>query len=404
MKTVNELILRYRSELADSVTPFWEKTFDSVNGGFFNMIDRDGSIFDRTKFPTMQWRAIYMFARLHNSKFRREGWLEKAVRGFDFCTEKLRGEDGSYPAACGEDGSNQVPGGKFNILCESYAAIAAAELFRATGEKRYRDEAASAFHVFNGRIRESEQPREDNRPTAGAAFGSRSMLRAGGVKRLGLQMHLCTTAAILYEIFGPDFEECGSILNRTLDTLPEFRHPELGRWIETRRLDGSFDFDNPMGRLIVTGHGFETICFMAHAAETAGREDILRRIPDWVDELCRRTRTPEGGIPHMEDALGRPVCDPGLAARSWWSHCEALAAIAWAWKLDGGDRFRECFLAFDELTWRYFRDPEYPEWFSFVSPRGEPLVLIKGSMLKTFFHLPRMLLVCLDCFRSIAAR
>ncbi len=398
MSLTDELISRYRRELFESITPFWERTADPVNGGFFNMIARDGAIFEPRKYLSMQWRAVYMFAKLHNSEFRQERWLPLALRGFEFCAG-TRNEDGSYPAACDADGSNRMPGGEFSILCESYAAIASAELFRATGEERFRAEAASALGVYVGRMRKNEEARREE-----PLRGPRAMFRAGGGPRLGLYMHLCTTAAIFREVFGPEFENCGKLLDEAFDVLPGFRYPERGCWIEARRPDGSFDLESPMGRVVLSGHGFETMWFMAHAAEVAGRNDILRQIPEWVDEICRCSCEPDGGINHMQDALGAPPCDPMSASRGWWSQCEALAALAWAWKIDGGDRFRDRFLRIDSWTWKHFRDPEYPEWFSFVSPHGDPLVTVKGSMSKTFFHLPRMLLTCLECFTRISGR
>ena len=57
----------YRSELLDSVLPFWlEKSQDHEYGGYFTCLNRDGSVYDTDKFIWLQGREVWMFAMLYN--------------------------------------------------------------------------------------------------------------------------------------------------------------------------------------------------------------------------------------------------------------------------------------------------------------------------------------------------
>ena len=57
----------YRSELLDSVLPFWlEKSQDYEYGGYFSCLNRDGSVYDTDKFIWLQGREVWMFAMLYN--------------------------------------------------------------------------------------------------------------------------------------------------------------------------------------------------------------------------------------------------------------------------------------------------------------------------------------------------
>ena len=76
---------KYENELINSVVPFWEKhCVDHEYGGFFTSLDRDGSVYDTTKYMWMQWRIVYMFAELYLAGYEKEEYVKIARDGFDF--------------------------------------------------------------------------------------------------------------------------------------------------------------------------------------------------------------------------------------------------------------------------------------------------------------------------------
>ena len=75
----------YLRELTDNVIPFWEKNcIDREYGGYFNSLDRDGSIYDTEKFMWIQWRTVWMFSELYFKLRQNERWLEMAAYGYEF--------------------------------------------------------------------------------------------------------------------------------------------------------------------------------------------------------------------------------------------------------------------------------------------------------------------------------
>ncbi len=63
-----ELADLYRTELTANVIPFWEQCSpDPEHGGFFSCFDRQGTLYDTTKYVWLQGRFVWMFARIYNS-------------------------------------------------------------------------------------------------------------------------------------------------------------------------------------------------------------------------------------------------------------------------------------------------------------------------------------------------
>ncbi len=84
---------QYRSELFDSVLPFWLKNSqDKEYGGYFSCLDRDGSVYDTDKFVWLQGREIWLFSMLYNKVEKRREWLDCAIQGAEFL--KKYGHDG----------------------------------------------------------------------------------------------------------------------------------------------------------------------------------------------------------------------------------------------------------------------------------------------------------------------
>ena len=69
--------------------------------------------------------------------------------------------------------------------------------------------------------------------------------------------------------------------------------------------------------------------------------------------------------------------------------------------MSGDPKFFEWFRKIDEWSWKHFNDPEYGEWFGYVDPAGNVCHSFKGSNWKTFFHLPRYLLTCINLCSDI---
>ena len=384
-------IERYENELTQNVIPFWQKNcVDTEFGGYFTMLDRDGSVYDTTKYMWMQWRIVYMFAELYRSRFGagNEAFLKIARDGFDFLYKHGRTEDGSYYFALNRRGGPSMA--PYSIFSDCFAAMGAAALFAATGEERYRAEARSAMQSY---IRRLDNPK-----------GRWNKLLEGTPKRLSLgsYMILANLGCVMKECLGSD--EFDGETDRAVRTVMKlFHHPELKVLFENVNPDGTFDLESCEGRFVNPGHGLESMWFVLQYAERINDRELIRQACDYVDELFHFGTDPVyGGIFYFMDALGKPHLELQHDMKLWWPHNEAIIAALFAYKLSGEERFLEHFRTVDQWAWSHFPDPEYGEWFAYLDRQGKPNNMLKGGKWKTFFHLPRCLMKSSTLMREIA--
>ena len=145
----------YKSELLDSVLPFWlEHSQDKQYGGYFTCLERDGSVYDTDKFIWLQGREVWLFSMLYNKVEKRPEWLECALQGAEFL--KKYGHDGNYNwyFSLTRDGRPLVD--PYNIFSYTFATMAFAQLAIASGDAGY---AAIAKRLSTGCSRSVRTPR-----------------------------------------------------------------------------------------------------------------------------------------------------------------------------------------------------------------------------------------------------
>jgi N-acylglucosamine 2-epimerase len=385
---IARIIERYENELVNSVIPFWQNNcVDKEYGAYFTMLDRDGSVYDTTKYMWMQWRIVYMFATLYDTTYRKDEWLDIAVKGFDFLTKYGKSADGSYYFALNRQGEPAMA--PFSIFSDCFAAMGAAALFKVTGEERYRIEADSAMKMYISRL-------ENPKGKWGKSLDGRESRLALGSYMILANLGNVMAACLKTSDYKKDTADAvDAVMNK-------FWNPELNVMFENINTDGSFDLDSCEGRFVNPGHGLESMWFILQYAEENGRQDLIKRACDYIYGLYEFGRDRDyGGIYYFMDALGKPHLELQADMKLWWVHNEALIAALYAWRLSGDDKFKNMFEDLDAWTWKHFTDPEHGEWFGYLNRRGEPTHMLKGGKWKTFFHLPRFLLTCTEQLKAI---
>lgn len=371
---------RYRKELLESVIPFWENNcVDHEQGGYFTFLDRDGSVYDTDKFMWMQWRIVYMFAVLSMTEAGQARWLEIAARGYDFLYKNGRDENGNYYFALNRKGVPAVA--PYNIYSDCFAAMGAAAMFKATGEDRYRQEAVSAMEHY---IERMDNPK-----------GKWEKGLSGRPARLNLGhfMILANLGNVMSECLGTDRYD-NDTRNAVDTVMNKFWNPEFNMLFENVNRDGSFDLSSCDGRHLNPGHGLESMWFILQQAENNGDRALIEQACRYILGLLEFGWDKEhGGIYYFMDVLGKPHYELQADMKLWWVHNEAIIATLYAYRLTGRDEYFDWFKRLDEWTWRYFPDREYGEWFGYLHRQGDPSHMLKGGKWKTFFHLPRFLLV-----------
>lgn len=360
--------------------PFWmEKSIDTEFGGYFTCLERDGEVFDTDKFIWLQGREVWMLATLYNKVEKRQEWLDAAIQGAEFL--KRYGHDGNlnWYFALDREGHPLVE--PYNIFSYTFAAMAFAQLHKATGEERYAEATRRTFaHIME---RWDNPKAQWNKAHAGTR----------DIRALAPSMILCNLLLEIEHLIEPEVVE-QSIDKALGDVMNKFYRPELGLMLEHMNADGTLS-DTFDGRLINPGHTLETMWFVMDLARRRGDEKLIEQaIEIGLKTLDFGWDKEHGGIFYFMDRKGCPPQQLEWDQKLWWVHIESTIAMLEGYLLTGDERCKAWFEKLHDYTWSHFRDAEYPEWYGYLNRRGEVLLTLKGGKWKGCFHVPRGLYKC----------
>lgn len=378
---------RYETELLERVVPFWTRhSPDRVDGGFWNCLDRDGTVYDRTKYGWLQGRQAWMLAKLYRTVDQRREWLELAVSGARFLRERCLLRGGRLPFSMTADGRAVYVQRK--IFTECFYVLALAEVARATGEARYRREAEETFArvwswAFDGtKVGRPSFPGETAKRTLAVPMILLNLIEEltdGDTRRYAVEVEECLRLVRLH-------------VHRDERIVYETVDPE-GRAI-----------DSAEGRLLNPGHAIEAGWFLQHWAQRLHRPDLAHEAIDIVRWSFERGWDGEhGGLFYFLDAKGHSPLPLEWSMKLWWPHAEALYAHLLDFSLTGDPADWEAFRRTDAWTFSRFPDPQFGEWYGYLDRRGDVTHRFKGGPYKGCFHVPRALWLCVRLLAKLEA-
>lgn len=376
---------RFHSELNDNVLPFWlEHSLDHQHGGYFNCLDRDGSVYDTTKHIWLQGREVWMFSKLHNATeasntARRGQLLAAAELGARFLRQHARRrDDGRVFFALTADGRPMQLQRK--MFSECFYVMALAEYARASGDATARTEAREVFAQV---IRYAQDPSLVGRPV----FAGNTP-----VSSLAVPMILLNLIA---ELKDPGETTWAGLEQWCVDRIAPHVRPELGLVLETVSNEGTPMLDSSEGRLVNPGHAIEAGWFMMEYAEKNNRHELIDQSLKMIDWSLDFGWDKEfGGIYYFLDAKGFSPTQLEWDMKLWWPHCETLVALLMAYRVTGDPGYWRKFETIADYTFDHFADTRFGEWFGYLNRRGEVSMRFKGGPYKGCFHVPRALFLC----------
>lgn len=372
-----KLANKYKTELLDSVLPFWlDNSIDKEYGGFFTCLDRDGSVYDTDKFVWLQGREVWLFSMLCNKLGERKEWKEAAVQGAEFLKKYGYTGDYDFYFSLTREGKPLVE--PYNIFSNTFACMAFAQLAKATGSEEY---AGIARNIFRRILERRGAPKGK---WCKAVPGTRPM------KDFALPMIICNMALEVEEIINDP-----ELLERTIDdclheVLDVFYQPDLGCMVENVSSIDNSRLDCYEGREINPGHDLEALWFMMNLGIRRNDKALIDKCVEIALSVIERGWDKEyGGIFYFLDSKGAPQQKLEWDQKLWWVHIESAIAMIKGYQLTGNAKCLEWFEKLDEYMWSHFKDPLYPEWFGYLNRRGEMLLPLKGGKWKGCFHVPR---------------
>ena len=372
-----KLANRYKTELLDSVLPFWlNNSIDKEYGGYFSCLDRDGSVYDTDKFIWLQGREVWLFSMLCNKLGKKQEWLDAAIQGAEFLKKYGHNGDYDFYFSLTREGKPLVE--PYNIFSNTFACMAFAQLAKATGSEEYAEISRSIFK------RILERRGNPKGKWSKAVPGTRPM------KDIALSMIICNMALEVEDIIN-DPQQLEKTIDECLhEVLDVFYQPDLGCMLENvSSLDNS-RLDCFEGREINPGHDLEALWFMMNLGIRRNDKALINKCVEISLSVIEMGWDKEyGGIFYFLDSKGVPQQKLEWDQKLWWVHIESAIAMIKGYQLTGNKKCLEWFEKLDEYMWSRFKDPLHPEWFGYLNRRGEMLLPLKGGKWKGCFHVPR---------------
>lgn len=372
----------YRDDLLNDIIPFWIRhCVDREHGGFMFCLDRDGTVIDTDKGVWQQGRFTWTLANLYNEVEQKAEWLELARHGVDFLDNHCFDTDGRMFFIVDREG-RPVRKRRY-AFSESFASIAYASYYKATGIEKYAQKARDCFDLF---LHHKAPPKFDpqNRPMRG----------------MGFPMIGIATAQELRKNLGHD--SYTAQIDGWIDEIQTyFMNEEYQAGMEVVGPNGEF-IDHFDGRTLNPGHAIEGAWFIMLESKLRNNDPELLKLGttmlDWMWEIGWDKEY--GGIFYFRDIKGLPVQEYWHDMKFWWPHNETIIATLMAYELTGDEKYAQWHEMVHDWAFEHFPDREMGEWYGYLHRDGRVSVPLKGNIWKGPFHLPRM---CLMAWKSCDA-
>ena len=378
-QTIQNYLETYKTGLLEDIIPFWSKhCIDWEDGGFTFCLDRDGTVIDTDKGVWQTGRFTWMILTLYNEVEQKEEWLNIGKHGIDFLEKHCYDENGKMYFIVDKKG-DPIRMRRY-VFSESFAAIAYAAYYKASGIEEYRDKAKEAFDTF---LRYNTLP-----GLIPPKFTEKRKMRGMGGPMIGI-----VTAQELRKNLGD--ESYTDQITKWMDEIRQyFINEEYQAVMETVGPDGEL-IDHFDGRTLNPGHAIEGAWFVLQEARIRNNDPELIKMGttmlDWMWKIGWDKEY--GGILYYRDVKGLPVQEYWHDMKFWWPHNETIIATLLAYELTGDKKYEEMHKLVHDWTFKHFPDKEYGEWYGYLHRDGRISVPLKGNIWKGPFHIPRMYLM-----------
>lgn len=369
------LLSFYEKELDNTLDFWYNHGYDKVNGGFYTCLERNGDVYDTDKSVWAQGRGLWVFAKAYNFIKKDERYLKAALHAYEFIKNKCYDSDNRMWFTVTGDGVGIQK--RRYWFSESFAVVGSAELYRATGEVKYLENARETFDtllkVKTGVIK--TEPKFN--------------LEVVNCISLASPMILVVTCQILREIDTERKDYYTKIIDDSIAEIKLHYHPEYKAVFENVNPDGTVA-SGSRGRLVNPGHSIEASWFLMNEASYRNDKELMEfalSILEWSFELGWDYDL--GGLRYFVDVEGKPVQALEWDMKLWWPHNEMLIAFLMAYKHTNEQKYLDKYQLVHDYTFSHFKDQEYGEWYGYLHRDGSVSTDLKGNIFKGPFHIPR---------------
>ena len=434
----------FRNELYKEVIPWWlQYSLDTLDGGFFNCIHEDGTLYDTTKYIWLQGRQVWMFAKIYGDKdfdcdllkmknsqspVTRDHLLEIAISGANFLVENaIRKEDSHVWFCLSKSGAaiqmQRKPWGACFIVM---GLIELAKVMPPGMEKEASFFCNTALDLFRKILEWFANP-----SMLGSKYGP-GQVETSSLAVPMILLNLCyeiremtkdvdsnTTASRQYttkKVNSELVDICNQREGWCIEEIKKHIKFEAGRVskvLETVGKDGE-EINNPSGRLINPGHVIEAGWFLMQYSQAQESQQLKsstdifqlgKSIATWALDIGWDGKH-GGGILYFLDCSQKfsPI-ELEWDHKLWWPHTEALIAFLMAYEKTGEEEMWTRFQMVAEYTMSHFKDQKRGgEWYGYLSRKGKVTHNFKGGPYKGCFHVPRSLWMCVKILEGMCQK
>ena len=369
----------YKDDLTENILPFWLKHgLDTVNGGFYTCLNRDGSLMDTTKSVWFQGRGGFVFAHAYNTIEQKPEWLAASKSAVEFLEKYCFDTDGRMYFEVTAEG---VPLRKRRYLfSECFAAIAMSEYSIASGDQKYAHKALDIFRLI---LKYKNTP-----GLLEPKYNENFQARGHSLCMILINTASCIRRAIQDDILNHQIDE-------SIDHIARyFMKPEFEALLEMVGPNGEF-IDTNAGRTINPGHCIETSWFILEEAKFRNWDPKLVEMAETILNWSWKWGWDEefGGIINFMDCKNLPSQDYAQDMKFWWPQNETIIATLYAYLATKDAKYLEMHKQISDWTYAHFPDQEYGEWYGYLHRDGSVAQPAKGNLFKGPFHVPRMMMV-----------
>lgn len=389
-QTIKKYLETYKTGLLENIIPFWTKhCIDWDDGGFTFCLDRDGTVIDTDKGVWQTGRFTWMILTMYNEVEQRDEWLKIGKHGIDFLEKHCYDENGKMYFVVDKQG-DPIRMRRY-VFSESFAAIAYAAYYKATGDEKYKERAVEAFDTF---LKYNTTP-----GMILPKFTENRQMRGMGGPMIGI-----VTAQELRKNLGD--ESYTQQITAWIDEIQKyFLNYDFKAVMEVVSPKGEL-IDHFDGRTLNPGHAIEGAWFILQEAKRRDNDPELIKLGttmlDWMWEIGWDKEY--GGMLYFCDVKGLPVQEYWHDMKFWWPHNETIIATLLAFELTGDKKYADWHKQVHDWTFKHFPDSEHGEWYGYLHRDGTVSVPLKGNIWKGPFHIPRMYLKAWEICEDILAK
>jgi N-acylglucosamine 2-epimerase len=382
---VEQFTRHYRSDLFDTVLPFWVKYgFDRENGGINTCLDREGNVFSAEKSVWMQGRGGWLFSHVCNTFGMESQFREMAESAIEFTKKHcIDPGDGRLYFVVGADGT-PIRKRRY-VFSEYFYIMANAEYYGLGNEMKYLNEARKYHNLVYGIWKD---PASDP-----FKITPKFLPAAPAMRGLGNDLVLLLVTRTLRVNDPGNQTEYEDLERRLIDSILRYQYnDDLGTLLESVGPDGEYISNLSSGRMVNPGHCLECAWYLLREAEELQYPSLVEAVENIYDGAFRYGWDEKfGGLLYFVDTGAYPPQAYEHDMKLWWVHAEAIIAAIKLYRMTGKEKYWNDFVKLHEYVNKHFRDDEFGEWYGYLRRDGNPTEPVcKGNVFKGPFHVPRM--------------